>query len=66
MPNIKDDVIYYCSGITKEQIKTLMVQGINDLEMISRETGACSGCGSCDVTIKDILAESWQSNGHRT
>ncbi|WP_340124507.1 (2Fe-2S)-binding protein [Methylobacter svalbardensis] len=66
MTNIKDDVICYCSGTTKEQIKALMVQGINDLDLISRETGACSGCGSCDVTIKDILAESWQSNVHST
>lgn len=56
---IKDDIICYCSGTTNMQIKALMVQGINDLDLISRETGACSGCGSCDVTIKAILAEPW-------
>ena len=63
MTNIKDDVVCYCSGTTKEQIKALMV---HDLDLISRETGACSGCGSCDVAIKDILAQSWQSNVHST
>jgi NAD(P)H-nitrite reductase large subunit len=56
MTHIKDDVICYCSGTTKEQIKALMAQGIYDLDLISRETGACSGCGSCDITIKAILA----------
>ncbi|WP_340123496.1 (2Fe-2S)-binding protein [Methylobacter svalbardensis] len=57
MNNTKDDVICYCTGTTKEKIKELIAQGINDLDMISRETGACSGCGSCDAEIKDFLAE---------
>ncbi|MDO9141068.1 MAG: (2Fe-2S)-binding protein [Methylobacter sp.] len=61
MPNLKDDVICYCSGTTKEKIKALVAQGLNDLDAISRETGACSGCGSCDVDIRYFLAE----NTHR-
>jgi bacterioferritin-associated ferredoxin len=58
MANLKEDVICYCSGTTKEQIKTLMAQGINELDTISRETGACSGCGACDVEIINFLAGS--------
>ena len=66
MTNIKDDVICYCSGTTKEQVRALMAQGINELDLISRETGACSGCGACDVTIKAILTEPLNSPDHRT
>jgi bacterioferritin-associated ferredoxin len=61
MANIKDDVICYCSGTTKETIRALMVQGIDELEMISRETGACSGCGACDVEIINFLAEPYSA-----
>ncbi|MFU8787546.1 MAG: (2Fe-2S)-binding protein [Methylobacter sp.] len=58
MADIKDDnVICYCSGTTKEKLKALIAQGIDDLDTISRETGACSGCGSCDVAITYFLAE---------
>jgi bacterioferritin-associated ferredoxin len=57
MNQLKKDVICYCSGTTKEQIKALIVQGIIELDLISRQTGACSGCGACDVTIMELLAE---------
>jgi NAD(P)H-nitrite reductase large subunit len=66
MVNIKDDVICYCSGTTKAAIKALMVHGVNELDKISRETGACSGCGACDVRIIEFLAELQHSTGQRT
>ncbi|MFI3216614.1 MAG: (2Fe-2S)-binding protein [Methylococcales bacterium] len=57
MNQLKEDVICYCSGTTKEQINALIVQGIIELDLISRQTGACSGCGACDVVIMELLAE---------
>ena len=57
MNQLKEDVICYCSGTTKEQINALIVQGIAELDRISRQTGACSGCGACDVVIMELLAE---------
>ncbi|MEN9757207.1 MAG: hypothetical protein RL755_1394 [Pseudomonadota bacterium] len=63
MTTIKDDVICYCSGTTKEQIKNLITtKGMNELDLISRATGACSGCGACDVEINYLLAEYGQLN----
>lgn len=53
----KKDVICYCSGTTKEKIKQLIDDGINDLDSISRKTGACSGCGACDTLILELMAE---------
>ncbi len=57
MNQLKEDVICYCSGTTKAQINALIVQGIIELDLISRQTGACSGCGACDVEILAFLAE---------
>ncbi len=64
MINKREDVICDCSGTTKAQIKILIAQGMDEFDLISRQTGACSGCGACDVAIMALLAESLQSNIH--
>ena len=53
----KTDFICYCSGTTREKIKELLANGIVDLDGISRQTGACAGCGSCEASILELLAE---------
>ncbi|MFI3120142.1 MAG: (2Fe-2S)-binding protein [Methylococcaceae bacterium] len=53
----KSDVICHCSGTTERQIKALISDGVDTLDGISRMTGACSGCGACDVDILAILAK---------
>ena len=57
MNQLKEDVICYCSGTTKAQINALIVQGIIELDLISRQTGSCSGCGACDVEKMELIAE---------
>jgi len=56
-PEQKQDIVCYCSGTTKRQIKELIDNGIDNLDEISRMTGACSGCGSCDVSVLEVLAD---------
>ncbi|MGX2031110.1 (2Fe-2S)-binding protein [Methylocaldum gracile] len=56
-PDQKKNVISRCSGTTTGQIKRLVDKGVNDLDSISRATGACSGCGACDTDILALLAE---------
>ncbi|MVF24034.1 (2Fe-2S)-binding protein [Methylocaldum sp. RMAD-M] len=56
-PDQKKNVICRCSGTTTGQIKRLVDKGVNDLDSISRATGACSGCGACDTDILALLAE---------
>ena len=52
-----DDVICDCSGTTKAKIRQLIDDGADSLDKISRATGACSGCGSCDVLVSEMLGE---------
>jgi bacterioferritin-associated ferredoxin len=53
----KQDVVCHCSGTTKRQIKELINNGVDNLDEISRMTGACSGCGACDVSVLELLAK---------
>ncbi|MFM8331618.1 MAG: hypothetical protein ACKN9T_08010 [Candidatus Methylumidiphilus sp.] len=32
-------------------------QGVFDLDGVSRATGACSGCGACDMDVLALVAE---------
>jgi bacterioferritin-associated ferredoxin len=56
------DFICYCSGTTKEKIKELIDKGIDDLDSISKLTGACAGCGSCEEAVSELIAEYSQSD----
>jgi bacterioferritin-associated ferredoxin len=56
-PDKNKDVICHCSGTTKEKIKELVANNIADLDGISRKTGACSGCGACEISILELIAE---------
>lgn len=53
----KNDIVCYCTGTTKSQIKQLVSKGFHTLEEISHHTGACTGCGGCDVSVQELLAE---------
>ena len=51
------DIICHCSGTNKGQIRGLIDNGIDNLDRISRKTGACSRCGACDISILELLSE---------
>lgn len=52
----KRDIICHCTGTTEEKIKELIESGVDSLDKLSRNTGACSGCGACETSITDLLA----------
>ncbi len=52
----QNEIICDCTGTTKEKILSLIKQNAN-LDKISSATGACTGCGSCDITIMNLIAE---------
>ena len=54
---IADEILCDCSGTTRKKIESLVEQGIDTLDAISRKTGAISGCGSCEWDIADFLTE---------
>lgn len=53
----KRDMICHCSGTTKNKIKELVDNGIDNPDAIARLTGASMGCGACETAILDLLAE---------
>lgn len=55
--NNREDVICDCTGTTRTKVQQLIDDGA-DLDRISRATGACTGCGACDVLIIDMLEAS--------
>ncbi|MVF24549.1 MULTISPECIES: (2Fe-2S)-binding protein [unclassified Methylocaldum] len=63
-PDQKKGVICRCSGTTTGQIRRLVDKCVNDLDSLSRATGACSGCGACDSDILALLAEYTSSVSH--
>ncbi|MBE0437805.1 MAG: (2Fe-2S)-binding protein [Methylomicrobium sp.] len=54
-PDKKNDVLCACSGTTDLQIRQLIDEGITGPERLSRITGACSGCGSCEPALMSLL-----------
>ena len=56
-PDKNSDIICHCSGTTQEKIKALLDMGSNDLDVISRRTGAGSGCGACETLVLHLIAE---------
>ncbi|MBU2572254.1 MAG: (2Fe-2S)-binding protein [Gammaproteobacteria bacterium] len=54
-PDKKNDVLCVCSGTTDRQIRRLIDEGITDPEKLSRITGTCTGCGSCEPTLMALL-----------
>ncbi len=56
-PDTEDEILCECSGTTRKKIESLVEQGIDDIDGISRKTGAVSGCGSCEWDIDEVLEE---------
>lgn len=52
-------IICDCSGTTVAKVTALIDEG-HDLDMISRKTGAFSGCGGCEYDLQ-MLYEAHQS-----
>lgn len=53
----QDNILCHCSGTSKEKIMVLIEEGFVTLDDISRKTGACSGCGSCEYSVIELLDE---------
>ena len=56
-PDNSNEVICHCSGTTRKRIEELLASDSDNLDIISRKTGACSGCGACEDSILHLIAE---------
>lgn len=52
--DLANEIMCSCSGTTRGQIYDLVMQG-KDFEMISRWTGANTGCGACEWDIAEFI-----------
>ncbi|MBX3709970.1 MAG: cyclic nucleotide-binding domain-containing protein [Gammaproteobacteria bacterium] len=58
----EDEIICLCMSVTKNQLQSLIDNGINDIESLSKETGACTMCMGCQPRILELLGvDSWFS-----
>jgi bacterioferritin-associated ferredoxin len=60
--NDDNEILCDCSGTTKGKILSLIDEGVDTLDAISRRTGTNSGCGSCEYDIQDLLDDLVSSN----
>lgn len=54
----QNDIICNCMVVPYQTIKESINKGCTQIEQISNETGACTGCGSCKPKILDMLGTS--------
>jgi NAD(P)H-nitrite reductase large subunit len=54
--NPTDDIMCHCSGTRRGDIQKLFEQG-QDINAISRWTGALSGCSGCEWDIAQLLKD---------
>jgi len=52
-----DEVVCDCSGTTRGKIDSLIAEGVDTADAISRKTGVISGCGACEWDVDQIIEE---------
>ncbi|PCJ30586.1 MAG: (2Fe-2S)-binding protein [Gammaproteobacteria bacterium] len=53
----KDDIICDCTGTSYQKVQLLLDNGATSLDEISDATGACTGCGSCDILVIEMVEQ---------
>lgn len=48
-------IICICKTINEDRIKKSFDSGNQNVKMICRDTGACSQCGKCGESIKNLI-----------
>lgn len=54
--NPDDEILCFCSGTKRGQIRRLYLAGM-DMQEIASQTGAMTGCGGCEWEIEYFLKE---------
>jgi len=50
-----NEIICDCTGTTYGKVYQLIDEGKGSLDQIADATGACTGCGSCDILVLEVL-----------
>ena len=55
IPNAKSKVICECLGVTEEDIRMEVLEGVKDFNTLQERTKVGTGCAKCIANVKDIL-----------
>jgi bacterioferritin-associated ferredoxin len=50
-------LVCHCKNIKEFLIRKVIKEGCHELDDIIDYTGVCTGCGSCEPIVEDILDE---------
>ncbi|WP_218079769.1 (2Fe-2S)-binding protein [Anthocerotibacter panamensis] len=50
----QDEILCYCIRLTHSQVEPVARQCL-DFNQVVRITGACTGCGSCQFELEELL-----------
>ena len=56
-----EETICYCTGTTRTKIQELIADKVDTLEAIINETGATTGCASCEYDVAKFIEEQVKS-----
>ncbi len=56
-PAVAEEIICTCMSIAKKQLQELIDNGMRDFDLLSKETGASTVCGSCRSKILEMLGD---------
>ncbi len=51
-----DELLCYCTNLTWGQIRRV-AQVTQDFEALVRQSGACTGCGSCQFDVEELVSQ---------
>ena len=58
-------IVCVCKGMSARAVREHIESGARTLELLARETGVTTDCGTCRETILEILEETTDA-GHRS
>ncbi len=61
-PSDPDELLCYCTRMTWGQI-LVVAQETLDFERVVRQSGACTGCGSCESQVQELVDQVRQVAG---
>jgi len=56
-----DEIICFCTLLTRRQIAAVLAQTL-DFDKVVRLSGACTGCGSCQTDVEEMIQEAAKGN----
>jgi NAD(P)H-nitrite reductase large subunit len=57
----EDRTVCFCHNVSVRELKAAIASGANSIEAIQSETCASTGCGGCELEVREILEQELQA-----